>query len=161
MTVPNHFDVNRRRCLQDAHAETLGDRFAPPWFDPMSWQFTETGELHGTLEEGLQTEGYRQLVHGGAIAALIDAAMTHCLFGHGIVALTAELKVHYRKPLLCKRSIQIQTGIEQVIGDQLYRLKARVMQEHETRTEAFGAFFRPLPGDPGSTYVCGTPPDLR
>lgn len=44
-------------------------------------------------------QGYRGLLHGGVISALLDAAMTHCLFARGIVALTADLRVRFRKPV--------------------------------------------------------------
>lgn len=149
----NQYEQARQQCLQSSHAGALGNRFAPPWFDPLAWEFTTSGELHGILLDGLQTEGYRNLVHGGAIAALIDAAMTHCLFGHGIVALTAELKVSYRKPLFKSRCIHLRAFIDLTVGDQLYKLKASIIQDGETRAEALGSFFRPLPGDPGSSYL--------
>lgn len=44
-------------------------------------------------------EGYRGLVHGGIIAALLDGAMTNALFAGGTVAVTAEITVRYRHPL--------------------------------------------------------------
>lgn len=44
-------------------------------------------------------QGYRGLLHGGVISALLDAAMTHCLFARGLVALTADLRVRFRKPV--------------------------------------------------------------
>lgn len=157
MLEANSFEQSRRQCLRSSQTAALGNRFVPPWFDPLAWRFTSAGELQGELPEGLQTEGYRHLVHGGAIAALIDAAMTHCLFGHGVVALTAELKVQYRKPLYQQRPVQIHAFIEQIVGDQLYRLKSTIVQDRETRAEATGSFFRPLPGDPGSILVSGSP----
>ena len=45
-------------------------------------------------------EGFQGCLHGGLIASLLDGAMTNCLFARGLVAMTAELKVRYRKPVL-------------------------------------------------------------
>ena len=44
-------------------------------------------------------QGYRGILHGGIIAALLDAAMTHCLFHHGIQAVTGDLQVRFLKPV--------------------------------------------------------------
>ena len=44
-------------------------------------------------------QGYPGLLHGGTIAALLDAAMTNALFARGITALTARLNVRYRHPV--------------------------------------------------------------
>jgi acyl-coenzyme A thioesterase PaaI-like protein len=44
-------------------------------------------------------QGYRGILHGGVIASLLDSAMTHALFAHGIVAVTVRLSVRYRHPI--------------------------------------------------------------
>jgi uncharacterized protein (TIGR00369 family) len=44
-------------------------------------------------------QGYDGLLHGGMIATLLDAAMTHCLFARGVSALTAELTVRFITPV--------------------------------------------------------------
>ncbi len=46
---------------------------------------------------GLQ--GYDGILHGGIVSALLDAAMTHCLFRHGIKAVTDELNVRFLRPV--------------------------------------------------------------
>src|ERR1035437_3200852 len=45
-------------------------------------------------------EGFQGFLHGGMIASLLDGAMTNCLFAHGHVAMTGELKVRYREPVV-------------------------------------------------------------
>ena len=40
-------------------------------------------------------QGYDGILHGGIIAALLDSAMTHCLFHRSIKAVTADLHVRY------------------------------------------------------------------
>ena len=44
-------------------------------------------------------QGYPDQLHGGVIAMLADAAMTHCLFLHGISAVTGKLKLRFPHPV--------------------------------------------------------------
>ena len=59
------------------------------------------GGVRADLQGGARLQGYDGILHGGVVAALLDAAMTHCLFHHGVVGLTAELRVRYLKPVPC------------------------------------------------------------
>lgn len=45
-------------------------------------------------------QGYTGYLHGGVIAALLDSAMTNCLFANGKAALTGELNVRFLKPVV-------------------------------------------------------------
>lgn len=136
------YEVARRRCLNTTRAGSLGDPFAPPWFDPGKWRFDENGRLYGYLEDGLRPEGYHDMVHGGAIAGLVDAAMTHCLFGHGVMAVTAELSVRYRKPLGIGHPVEIAAEVKETVAGQVYRLSSQVIADGEVKAEAHGTFFR-------------------
>jgi acyl-coenzyme A thioesterase PaaI-like protein len=60
-----------------------------------------------------EVEGYPGLLHGGVIAALLDGAMTNCLFAHGTVALTVELNVRYRATVSCCEECKISATLEQ------------------------------------------------
>ena len=37
-------------------------------------------------------QGYSDVLHGGVVAAVLDGAMTNCLFAHNVVAVPAELR---------------------------------------------------------------------
>lgn len=145
-TTTDTFETARAGCLAAEASGSLGKPFAEPWFDPALWRFDEGGVLHGTLPEGLSPEGYHDIVHGGAIAALLDAAMTHCLFGRGVMGLTAEMQVRYRRPLPVGRVTQVCASLETSVGDQVYRLAATVSADGEVKAEARGTFFRPPAG---------------
>jgi len=147
------FETARAKCLAAEASGSLGKPFTEPWFDPSLWRFDEGGVLHGTLPEGLSPEGYHQIVHGGAIAALLDAAMTHCLFGRGVMGLTAEMQVRYRRPLPVGRETRVRASFETSIGNQVYRLIATVSADGEVKAEARGTFFCPPAGPvPGKTH---------
>lgn len=57
-------------------------------------------------------EGYPQLLHGGVIAALLDGAMTNCLFARGITAVTAELTIRYHIPVAVDRPATIRARLD-------------------------------------------------
>ena len=57
-------------------------------------------------------QGYSGVLHGGIISTLLDAAMTHCLFHHGVEAMTASLKVRFLEPIPCGGELQIKAVLE-------------------------------------------------
>ena len=56
-------------------------------------------------------QGYSGALHGGMIATLLDAAMTHCLFHQGIEAMTADLQVRYLAPVPCPGRIEVSARL--------------------------------------------------
>jgi len=56
-------------------------------------------------------QGYSGFLHGGMISTLLDAAMTHCLFHHGIEAMTASLKVRFLEPVPCTGTLEIKATL--------------------------------------------------
>jgi uncharacterized protein (TIGR00369 family) len=79
-----------------------------------------------TTHPGLQ--GYEGILHGGVIAALLDAAMTHCLFHQGIQGVTADLYVRYVHPVPCGIDLEIRANVVNPVPP-LYRLKAEIVHE--------------------------------
>jgi MOSC domain-containing protein YiiM/acyl-coenzyme A thioesterase PaaI-like protein len=146
----------RDRLGTSPQARGLYREFAEPWFDPAQWWFDAAGALRGTFMGQPHHEGYAGIVHGGAITALADAAMTHCLFGHEVSAFTAELKVAFRRPLLIGRPAEHTTIVKDRIGEQIFHLITTMTQEGIVRAEARGTFFRPGPSDPGFEYLAGS-----
>lgn len=70
-------------------------------------------------------QGYDGLLHGGVIAALMDAAIIHWLFQHGIQAVTGDLRVRYLQPVAC--NIPLELVAWQVFScPPLYHLKAEL-----------------------------------
>ena len=84
-------------------------------------------------------EGYKGFLHGGVAAALLDSAMTNCLFARGIAALTAGLNVTYKKPVRCGRSAQINAWLIKSFSP-LHELKAHLSQDGEILVTAGAKF---------------------
>ena len=56
-------------------------------------------------------QGYTGALHGGMTATLLDAAMTHCLFNHGVEAMTADLQIRYLAPVPFTDLIELEARL--------------------------------------------------
>ncbi len=86
-------------------------------------------------------QGYGGLLHGGVIAALLDAAMTNALFARGVAALTARLEVRYRRPV---RLGQPVTARSWLVDARLpaCRMAAELWQDGGRAVQASAVFMR-------------------
>jgi acyl-coenzyme A thioesterase PaaI-like protein len=84
-------------------------------------------------------QGYDGRLHGGVIAAALDGAMTHCLFELGRTAVTAELNVRYRHPVLTGRPATVRAWLERDLGP-LYVLGAELVQDGVVKAASSARF---------------------
>jgi uncharacterized protein (TIGR00369 family) len=70
------------------------------------------GRVEATFIGHSALEGYPGRLHGGVIAALLDSAMTHCLFAQGIQAVTAELNVRYLETVAAGEAVTVRAWRE-------------------------------------------------
>jgi uncharacterized protein (TIGR00369 family) len=94
--------------------------------------------------------GYRDRLHGGVVASLLDGAMTYCAFTHGIVAVTADLQVRYRRPVGLAGLVRVRAWLVDIRGP-VIRLRGQVDQDEEVCATAMAKFMAPneplLPAD--------------
>jgi acyl-coenzyme A thioesterase PaaI-like protein len=105
--------------------------------------FSEDGVLKGRFICSEKHQGYDSIVHGGIIASIVDASMTQCCMGHGIVAYTADLSIRYRNPLKINTSAALETRIVHDAIGALFSLSCVITQEDTVHVEANGRFFKP------------------
>jgi uncharacterized protein (TIGR00369 family) len=86
-------------------------------------------------------QGYPGIVHGGIVATILDSAMTNCLLLRGIPAVTAEMHIRYRKPLVVGAEAKITATL---VGRRanLFELKAEVAQGEVTVATATARFVK-------------------
>jgi uncharacterized protein (TIGR00369 family) len=65
-----------------------------------------------TLQKKFQ--GYKDIIHGGIIAAILDEAMIKVLLTKDIQAVTAELTVRFKAPLLAGETVSVEAGVLKV-----------------------------------------------
>ena len=94
----------------------------------LDFEVAENGSVSAQFMCQFRFEGYKGFLHGGVTAALIDSAMTNCLFAKGIAAFTAELNIKYKKPVRCGKAAHLKAWIEKEYPP-LYTLKAELAQD--------------------------------
>lgn len=103
-----------------------------------------SSEVRALFECRKALEGYAGMLHGGVIASLIDGAMTNCLFAHGVSAVTAELAVRFRHPVLSGGVATVRAWIARSTP-RLCLLKAEIVQNKRTKVTASGKFLKQTP----------------
>lgn len=85
-------------------------------------------------------QGYPATLHGGVICALLDGAMTNCLFAHGYASMTVELSVQFRHPVATDNPAIVRAWITSETRP-IYELAAELIQDELVKATAKAKFF--------------------
>ena len=96
-----------------------------PWSLGVSFEPDGDGGVKTVFTPDLRLQGYDGMLHGGVSAALLDAAMTHCLFHRSVCAVTAELRVRYPHPVPMGRALELRARVTEARVP-LYRMRAEL-----------------------------------
>ncbi len=105
----------------------------------LQFALSDDGSVQAEFDCRRAYEGYRNTLHGGVIASLLDGAMTNCLFAHGCPAVTAELRVRFRHPVTTDRPVSVRARIERS-APPLHVMHAEIVQEGTVMAEGTGKF---------------------
>ena len=105
----------------------------------LSFQAAGGGVVKTRFKARADLQGYDDILHGGVIAALLDAAMTHCLFYRGIQAVTGDLHVRFVQPVSCNVSMEIRAWML-TSHPPLYRLRAEIVVDERVMAWAEAKF---------------------
>jgi uncharacterized protein (TIGR00369 family) len=86
-------------------------------------------------------QGYEGILHGGVISALLDAAMTHCLFHQGVRAVTGDLRVQFLKPVRVDTVLHVRAWLLSVTPP-LYRVAAILVHGQRVMARAEAKFMQ-------------------
>ncbi len=84
-------------------------------------------------------EGFPDSLHGGIVAVLLDSAMTNCMFAHGLVGMTGELKVRFRHVVDIGKAARVRAWLERS-SHRLHVFGACLQQDGKTKATASGRF---------------------
>jgi len=105
----------------------------------LEFSVRETGNVETFFDCDAAYEGFPGFLHGGIIATLLDAAMTNCLFAHGFVCLTGELKVRYYHPVNIGKAAHTHAWLERS-AHRLHYLRAELEQDGVIKAAASSKF---------------------
>jgi len=131
-----HQRLERLRVKEHPHCFVCG---APAGRLGVTFAVRSDSSVEATFECADLFQGYPGKIHGGIISSLLDAAMTQCLFARGEVAVTAELAVKFKKPVLTGRSATVTA---RMLNDYypLYVMEAELLQDGSVAATATGKF---------------------
>lgn len=114
------------------------------WINGFGINFEKQGDVyiaHYTFKNHQQ--GPQNIAHGGAVAALIDEAMTATVYKSGYgPAFTVNLNISYRAPIYVGEQISITGRLLEFDGRKIH-LRAEIhLPDNMLATEADGLFIR-------------------
>ena len=121
------------------HCLMCGER--NPWSLALRFEAMPDGGVRTRFTGRPELQGFEGMLHGGIIAALLDAAMTHCLFHRGVRAVTGDLRVRYVHPVPWDATVDL--GARVLVSDRrLHRLRADLELDGRTMAWAEAKFMR-------------------
>lgn len=70
------------------------------------------GVVRARFIPGKSHQGYKDIVHGGIISAILDEAMIKAVMGSGSTPVTAEIKVRFRNVLMVGEEVVVEAKME-------------------------------------------------
>jgi acyl-coenzyme A thioesterase PaaI-like protein len=117
------------------------------------------GQVEASFSCRNHFEGFPDSLHGGFVALLLDSAMTNCLFAHGLVGMTGELKVRFRHVVNTGRTARVRAWLERSTH-RLHVLGAHLEQDGRIKATASGKFLE-APQSPMVAQGSSRPPSAR
>ena len=102
----------------------------------------ENGEITGTFNPQKTHQGFEGFLHGGIICTLLDAAMTRLLIEKGFSAVTADLKVRFKKPIPITDVLFIRARMNRR-RQSFFQLSAELTVNGSIAATATGLFMKP------------------
>lgn len=122
----------------------------------LSFRDTGDGKVRCTFDCQSVYQGYPDRLHGGVVAMLLDAAMTHCLFARGITAVTAKLEIRFRHAVELGQPAEVVAWLA-TESMSFYEVQAELRQRDTLCTTA-KALFALAPDMPAPSEIHHAPP---
>ena len=103
----------------------------------------DKGEVRAPFLPAAEHQGFEGVVHGGIISSVLDEAMAWATAAAGIWAVTAEMRVRFRRPLQVGEQTRVQARVEEWRG-RIVRVAAELVRDADDATvaSATGTFVR-------------------
>lgn len=107
----------------------------------LTFQCLEDGRVTARFKGRPNLQGYNGILHGGVTSALLDAAMTHCLFHRKVTAVTAELNVRYLHEIPYSSELELSAWLEKEKRG-LYMLQGEIRIAEQVVAKSWGKFIK-------------------
>lgn len=117
-------DIKYSNCFVCGQDNPIGLKLDFDYDETCAWTW---------FDSPLCFEGYHEVIHGGIIATLLDEAMAKIILSKGLIAVTADLSVRYRKSL--------NVGIKVKVTGEITLQKSRTIHTKAVITDEIGTVY--------------------
>jgi len=104
--------------------------------------FYENGKAKAQYTPTREFEGYKDICHGGILSALLDEVMIYSIIAQGIITVTVQIEVKYKKPAKIGETIFLEGQVTEDKG-KILTTKGKIFKQDGTIiAESKGKFFR-------------------
>jgi acyl-coenzyme A thioesterase PaaI-like protein len=135
ITEKQHLDAVRRQV----HADCVVCSPENQQGMHLDFQASADGQVTADFIYDKVFEGYSGILHGGVISAVLDGAMTNCLFAQNQIAVTADFRIRFRHPVSTGQSARVRAWITRS-HPPIFELKAEIVQNGQIKTVATAKF---------------------
>ena len=107
----------------------------------LDFRTTGDGEVTADFIYDKSYQGYPGLLHGGVLSAILDGAMTNCLFARDCIALTADFRIRFRHPVIVSQTAGVRAWITRTTPP-IFEVKAEITQAGRITTTATAKFMQ-------------------
>ena len=109
----------------------------------MNLSFDYDGEVAATeYTAESRFEGYKEVLHGGILTALLDEVMAKAIFGKKILVTTVEIRVKFKKPVKTGQKIRLEGRYTGQRRSLVFASSTAILPDGSLAAEAEGKFFR-------------------
>lgn len=106
----------------------------------LQFGITPEGRVEGRVLLGRDKQGPPGFAHGGAIAAVLDEAMTAAVYAAGLAGYTANLNVNFRQAIPVESEVQVVGQVEEVEGRKIFTSARILLPDGRLAAEGHGLF---------------------
>ncbi len=104
--------------------------------------FFDEGKAKAQYTPTREFEGYKDILHGGILSALLDEVMIYSIIAQGIITVTVQMEVKFKKPAKIGETLFLEGQITEDKGKILFTEGKIFKQDGTIIAESKGKFFR-------------------
>ncbi|MCJ7508588.1 MAG: PaaI family thioesterase [candidate division Zixibacteria bacterium] len=104
--------------------------------------FEEEGKAKAEFVPTGKLEGYKDILHGGILAALLDEVMIKSIIAKGILTVTSQMEIEFKKPAKTGERLFLEGEIKEDTGKIILTEGKALTQDGNLIAQAKGKYFR-------------------
>ncbi|MFT6985306.1 MAG: hypothetical protein ACJAT7_001114 [Psychromonas sp.] len=124
---------NHQYCMLCGEQSTFGLKLA--------FYGDQQGVVWARAKGSIHQQGYQGILHGGFIAALLDAGMCQSIFNQGAQAVTADINIRYLAEIPLNAEILIRGKINKH-SLSLYKVEAEIYVKQQLMAKSTARFMK-------------------